>query len=207
MPPMDVGQVAMVGLAGTLLGACIAGFVALAVTVLSNNHAVTLAGDERKHQEKVRRRIAGVQSAKEALDHLNRIREVFDKNPQPYDPENDAYENFYRDTILAAVDIDDDAAAKTITDIAEAYWLSWLATDLDAYDPRGLSVTLYKLAHATVRAYTQDKRLPDRTELDNILGEIANNGDRRAEEHELARQEWIKDRERERAAKSAAEPA
>ena len=197
----------MVGLAGTLLGAAIAGFVALAVTALTNSHAVKMAGDERKHQEKVRMRIAGVQSAKDALDHLNRIREVFDKNPHPYDPENDAYEKFYRDAFLAAVDIDDDNAAKTITDIAEAYWLSWLATDLDEYDPRGLSVTLYKLAHATVRAYTQGKRLPDRSELDAILGEIASNGDRRDEEHELARQEWIKDRERERAAKNAAEPA
>ena len=204
---VDVGQVAMVGLAGTLLGASIAGFVALAVTALTNSHAVNMAGDERRHQEKVRKHIAGVQSAKEALGHINRIRGVFDSFEYPGDPEQSWYESAYRDAVLAAVDIDDDAAAKTLTDVAEAYWLSWLATDLDEYTSHGLSHTLYKLAHATVRAYTQDKKPPDRRELDDILGEIASNGERRADEHERSRLEWIKDREEKRAAEAAAEPA
>lgn len=219
---MDLWQiafvVALVGVIGTVLGAFIAGAVAVGVTKRTNEHAekmaanehahvTKLAAAERAHQEKVRKHVAGVVSAKTALGHINRIRGVFDNFQYPGDPEQEWYEAAYRDAVLAAVDIDDDAAAKTITDVAEAYWLSWLATDLDEYTSHGLSHTVYKIAHATVRAYTQDQPLPDRAELDAILGEIASNGDLRAEQQELARQEWKKDREAKRAAETAAEPA
>jgi hypothetical protein len=189
MPLMDVGQVALVGLAGTLLGAAIAGFVALAVTKLSNDHAETMAADERDHQDKVRKHTDGVQSAKDALGHLNRIRGVFDSFMEQEEPEQDWYVSAYRDAVLAAVDIDDDAAAKTVTDIAEVYWAAWLATEEGEWTSHSLSYALYKLAHATVRAYTQDAPLPDRTELDKMVRAIDGNSKRRQENEERARAE------------------
>jgi hypothetical protein len=204
---MDVAQVAFVGLAGTLLGAAIAGFVALAVTKLGNDHAERMAADERDHQDKVRKHTAGVQSAKDALGHLNRVRGVFDSFLEPDDPEQEWYESAYRAAVLAAVDIDDEAAAKTVTDIAEAYWASWLATELGEWTPRSLSYALYKLAHATVRAYTQDQPLPDRSELDKMLREIDGNWQQRVENEERDRAEQHAARKKAAARVKAEEPA
>lgn len=193
---MDAWQVALVGLGGTLLGAGIAGVVAIAVTMLSNSHAEKMAAAEREYQDKVRKHTSGVQSAKEALGHLNRIRTVFDGFLEQADPEQEWYAAAYRDAILAAVDIDDDATAKTLTDIAEVYWAAWLATEEGEWTSNTLSHALYQLAHATVRAYTQDAPLPDRTELDKMLRVIDCNSERRHENEERARAEAKETRRR-----------
>jgi hypothetical protein len=151
------------------------------------DHVERHAADERSHQERVRKHTAGVQSAKEALGHINAISHVFDHFMEQGDPEQDWYESAYRAAVLAAVDIDDEATAKTITDIAEAYWASWLATELGEWTPQSLSFELSKLAQATVRAYTQDTPRPDRSGLDRITGEIESRWAERREDNAQAR--------------------
>jgi hypothetical protein len=188
-------------LLGAIVGATIAGIVALGVTYLSNEHAVRMATDERAAQEKVRRRVAGLQSAKEALRHLNTIRAVFASNPHEDDPEQAVYEAAYQDALLSAVDIDDDETAKTLTDIAEVYWSSWLATEEGEWTSGTLSYRVYKLAQATVRAYTQGGPKPDRTELDQMLHAIESNAERRRQQEEEWRAEVRKEREEARRAR------
>ncbi len=198
---MDVGQVALVGLLGTLVGAVIAGVVTRDVTKINNEHAIRMAADERAHQDHVRKRATGIESAKSALGHLNRVRSVFDGFMEDGEPEQEWYEPGYRDAVLAAVDIDNDDVAKTLTDIAEVYWAAWLATEEGDWTARSLSYQLYKLAHATVRAYSLDQPLPDRSELDAMLRAIKYADERRRENEAKWRAELKAERE---AARSAA---
>jgi len=154
-----------------------------------------MAFEERAHQEKVRLKAAGAASAKAVLGHLSQIRAVFDEQKDPWNtPEQDSYRSDYRAAVLAAVDIDNDAVAKTLTEIAEVYSAAWLANDLDEWTTYSLNKAVYELAHGTVRAYTQDEELPDRHELDRMLREIEGNWEQRQENEKRAREEELKER-------------